>query len=69
MKKGFKGVGFLNQIRGKGGGLGQFCPLFLLPPDAEQGRGRGAPAAADSAALGLDGGPRQRGKEVGARRG
>ena len=49
--------GTLNQIRGKGGGLGQFCPFFLLPPDAEQGRGRGAPAAADSAALGLDGGP------------
>ena len=27
------------------------------PPDAEQGKGRAAPAAADSAALGLDGGP------------
>ena len=66
--KGFKRAGSLYWLKESGGGYGQKRPFFLLPPDAEQGRGRGAPAAADSAALGLDGGPRQRGKEVGVRK-
>jgi len=56
IEKGFKGVGFLNQIRGKGGGLGQICPFFLLPSTQNRG-GVGSAGGGRFGRPGLDGGP------------
>ena len=44
-------------IKGKWRGVWAKTPFFFPLLAAEQGKGRAAPAAADSAALGLDGGP------------
>ena len=55
--KGLKRGGVLLLVKGKGRGLWAKTP-FLPPPRVQnRGGGWGAPAAADSAALDLDGGP------------
>ena len=62
--------GTLNQIRGKGGGLGQICPLLPPPSTLETGEAAQGVGGARPAALGLGNGRRsgEKGKgDVGGR--